>query len=119
MIRQFGHFRRALAARKMIAFMLAFWLNFALLPCAMALQTSATDHDCCPPTLELAAEDCCELDDYSIDHRDGKDIGDFVGIVEHRLHPPTARHVVRRTALPPDPDDAAPPLYVRHCVYLK
>lgn len=118
MIGQFGHLRRAMAARKGIAFVLAFWLNFALLPCAMALQTSPTVHDCCPPTLELAAEDCCELDDYSIDHRDGKDIGDFVGILEHRLQLPTLRQVVRQTALPPDPDDSAPPLHIRNCVYL-
>ena len=88
-----------MAARKGIAFALAFWLNFALLPCAIALQTSLPDHDCCPPTLELAAEDCCELDDYSIDHRDGKDIGDFVGILEHRLHLPTPRQVVRQAGV--------------------
>lgn len=119
MIRQFGHCKRELRARKGVAFMLAFWLNFALLPCAMALQTSSADHDCCPPTLELAPADCCELEDYSVDHRDGKDIGDVVDIFESQLHLPAARHVDRSMSLPPDPDYGGPPLYVRNCVYLK
>jgi len=100
--------------------MLAFWLNLALLPCAVAFEAMESDHDCCPPTIELQAPDCCELEAVAIDQRDIDDFGiAIVGPQKQRSQLPSVRSTVRHVFRPPDPGAAPPRIHVLNCVYLK
>ena len=108
------------ANRKTVAAMLVFWLNLALLPCAMAFDAVATQHDCCPPTIELQALDCCEIDSVTRDHRDSEDFGvAIIGPTENRSLLPSVRTIVRQVSRPPDRGGAPPRIHVLNCVYLK
>jgi len=100
--------------------MLAIWLNLAFLPCAMALEAPDLLHDCCPSTIELQTLDCCELDDFTVDKRDGGDGHDSApSAVECRVFSPAVRSDIRLAVPPPDPDSTSPPLHVLNCIYLK
>jgi hypothetical protein len=108
------------ANRRTVAAMLVFWLNLALLPCAMAFDTAETEHDCCPLTVELQQLDCCELDAVTRDHRDSENFGvAIVGPAEFRSLPLSVRASVRHASRPPDPGGTQPRIHVLNCVYLK
>ena len=114
------HRSHGAVTRKGAALVLALLLNLAILPCAMALESTDTGHDCCPPTLELQQLDCCEFDEVSVDHRDGKksDVA-MVSSLDDRPLVPTLRAALRRIPIPPDSGGGSPPIYVLNCVYLK
>ncbi|NCF16381.1 MAG: hypothetical protein GWP62_13785 [Gammaproteobacteria bacterium] len=59
------------ASRRVYAVLIAALLNLALVPCAMALEVIEEGHDCCPAEVNLELPECCELDDVSVDKRDG------------------------------------------------
>jgi hypothetical protein len=100
--------------------MLAFWLNLALLPCALAIQEPDDLHDCCPPTIELQQLNCCEVDPIAIDHRYENSADEVVATVtEYQAVRPSRRTPYRLAVPPPDPDVASQPIYVINCVYLK
>ena len=120
MIQQFLIRSRALAARKGSAVLLAFVLNLAILPCAIAMESLADEHDCCPSSIELQQHDCCEVDAIHSDKRDGDDSKSFVlAAGETIAHVAAHRRSLCRVAVPPDPDVASPPINVLNCVYLK
>lgn len=111
--------------RQVGAFLLVVCLNFAILPCTMALEVVEQGHDCCPPELQLEAAECCQLDDVSVDARTGtlelNDLPDLVALPAPSFYQALAAvrtHVVA-SAQPPDPPDEFPPLYDLYCVYLK
>lgn len=121
MIQLFGKFRRAGASRRGIAVLLAFWLNLALLPCAMAMEVPAEGHDCCPPTIELQPSDCCELGDVALESRDGSvDTPDDPGFapIERPWLSLSTRTTPRWSEKPPDPGYHSRPLHKLFCVYL-
>lgn len=98
------------------------WLNLAILPCAMALETTPEPgHDCCPPVLELAAvADCCELDPVSVEQRDFDPSKDVVArYVAGPLKLQPVFSVPQLVPLPPNPENPAPPLHLLNCVFLK
>ena len=59
------------SSRRAAVALLAVFLNLALVPCSMAIEVVEEGHDCCPPELKLEAQECCELDDASVDSRSG------------------------------------------------
>ena len=121
MIQQFGQGSGGRITRKGISVLLVFWLNLALLPCAMAMDAPEKEHDCCPPSIELQPSDCCELDAAASDKRGAKfeDSDDLVAIstVVNQPSPRTDR-IFRHEARPPDPAYSSPPLHKLFCVYL-
>jgi len=121
MIRLFGPRRNKRVTRKGRALLLAFWLNLALLPCAMAIETAQDGHDCCPPTVELQQIDCCELDSATADKRGGKfENYDDLFVVSTVVPWPSLNKadVSENEIRPPDPVDYSPPLHKIFCVYL-
>lgn len=123
MIRVFAGFRRFAATRSAAALLLAFVLNMALVPCAMAIEVVAEEHDCCPPELRLEPADCCEVDDGSIQSRGTSfefDEGDDLSPAsDHALLFPVPSGRNAPVADPPDPPDTRPDLNALFCVYLK
>lgn len=113
------------AARRGYAVLLVALLNLALVPCTMALEVIEEGHDCCPPELNLEFSQCCELDDVSVDKRDGLlelwDTPDHDDIASGPLDKLVARvPVIHSSATdPPDPPDQVENLQKRFCVYLK
>ena len=101
--------------------MLAFWLNLALLPCALAVQEADDFHECCPPTIELQQLNCCEIDPVAIDHRYENSADEVVAAVTtgYQAVWPSRWTSYRRSVPPPDPDVASQPIHVINCVYLK
>ena len=121
MIRQTKLRRGGRFSRKGLAVLLTFWLNLALLPCAMAIETAQNGHDCCPPTVELQQIDCCELDFATADKRGGKfeSYDDLVVITTVVTWPsPHTADISLNEIRPPDPTDYSPPLHKLFCVYL-
>ena len=122
MIQPFVRFRAKTTSRRGVAVLLAFWLNLALIPCALAFETADTGHDCCPPTVELEAPECCTLDDVRANPRVQIDLSDDVFFAASA---PSAQPTLLYAAigewpqLPPDPGHSTPPLYVLNCVFLK
>ena len=123
MIRVFAGFRRFAATRSAAALLLAFVLNMALVPCAMAIEVVAEDHDCCPPELRLEPADCCEVNDGSVQSRGttfefegGDDVSAAHG---YALLVPALSGRSAPAADPPDPPDTRPDLNALFCVYLK
>jgi hypothetical protein len=121
MIQHFGQRFAGRVTRKGGAVLLAFWLNLALLPCAMALEAPENDHDCCPPTIELQQTDCCELQAVAPEKRDGK----FASMDDLPIHSAVISWPLLRTTSaslhetrPPDPVNYSPPLHKLFCVYL-
>lgn len=113
---------RAVPRRSFAAVLLVLVLNFALVPCTMAVEVVEEGHDCCPPELRLEAADCCEVDDGNVGARSGTiefDDGDAIvsaGYTDLLTSP------ARRTTKVADPPDW--PAYRRdlnalYCVYLK
>ena len=101
--------------------LLAFWLNLALLPCAMALEAPDLGHDCCPQTIEIQQADCCDLDAVTLDKRDGTfEAADEVLVATIDSGWPSLRSVVPgwQAKKPPDPGNHSPPLHKLFCVYL-
>ena len=123
MIRAFANFRRFAATRSAAALLLTFVLNMALVPCAMAIEVVAEEHDCCPPELRLEPADCCEVDDGSVQSRGTTvefDEDDDVSAVHgHALLVPALSGRNAPAAVPPDPPDTRPDLNALFCVYLK
>jgi hypothetical protein len=111
-----------LPSRRGIAVLLVFWLNLALLPCAMALQVPDQGHDCCPATIEMQQVDCCDLDDVTLDKRDGEFEGSDEVLVATTISTwPSLPSVASswQAKKPPDPGNHSPPLHKLFCVYLK
>ena len=123
MIRAFAKFRRFAATRSSAALLLTFVMNMALVPCAMAIEVVAEEHDCCPPELRLDPDDCCEVNDGSVQSRGTTvefDDGDDVSAVHGRaLLVPALSGRNAPAADPPDPPDTRPDLNALFCVYLK
>ena len=111
------------APRRAAAVLLAVFLNVAMIPCSMAVELVEQEHDCCPPELQLKNTECCELDDVSVDARDGSP--DPVGEVEAGPGPFSASSILpgppRYAAAndPPDPPDTSTDLNTLFCVFLK
>lgn len=127
-------------ARRICAALAVVWLNLAVLPCAMALQSDA-DRPHCPPSeqLEMASHhgeqesvvvprcinmqaDCCDIADVTIETRNEKtksQLDDFAvlppALTWQKFDVPTR---VLRTVRPPDPGGETTPLHVLYCVYL-
>ena len=107
--------------RKGVTMLLAFWLNLALLPCAMAFEAPEKEHDCCPPTIELQQPDCCEVDAATVDKRGAKfeSYDDLVVISTFVAWPPQYTAILsQHETQPPDCTDYSPPLHKLFCVYL-
>ena len=122
MIQRFAKCFNVAPSRRGIAVLLAFWLNLALLPCAMALEVPDEGHDCCPPTIEMQQVDCCDLDDVTLDKRDGKFEGsDDVPVTMTDSAWPSLQTLSSnwQAVKPPDPGNHSPPLHELFCVYLK
>jgi hypothetical protein len=113
-----------LASRRARAVLLVALLNLALVPCTMALEVVEKGHDCCPPELQLELPQCCEIDDVSIDKRDGTlepwdhpDLDDSAtGSLDELLARVPARDF--SAANPPDPPDRVEARHKLFCVYL-
>ena len=123
MIRAFALIRQFSGTRSAAALLLAFALNVALVPCAMAIEVVAEEHDCCPPELRLEPADCCEVNDGSVQSRgttfefDEED--DVLAVHGHALLVPALSGCNVPVADPPDPPDNRPDLNALFCVYLK
>ncbi len=120
------------------ALLVAVWLNMAVLPCAMAFET--TDHDCphCPPAEEHAGHHghheseaqaeascdespCCDTGEATLETRTGKakQTPDVVVASIPTIAESPSRVVQNAAAAdPPDPPGAFPPRHVLFCVYL-
>ena len=121
MIQLFKLKRDKRTTRKGFALLLTFWLNLALLPCAMAIETDQDGHDCCPPTVELQQIDCCELDAATPDKRGVKfeNYDDLLVVSTVAPWPlPYRADIPENEPRPPDPADYSPPLHKIFCVYL-
>jgi hypothetical protein len=121
MIRQFRQRPDGRPSRKGLAVLFAFWLNLALLPCAMAFETPTDGHDCCPPTVELQQIDCCELDSATADKRGGKfESYDDLVVVSTAFTWASLQTagISDIESRPPDPADYSPPRHKLFCVYL-
>lgn len=121
MFQRFAGLFGAAPSRRGLAVVLAFWLNLALLPCAMALQVPDQGHDCCPPTIELQQSDCCEFDAIVPDNRvqELDKPGDFLLVSNDAVLPLTYFRDSRWQApSPPDPAYRPPPRHKLFCVYL-
>ena len=108
-------------SRRGLTVLFAFWLNLALLPCAMAIETAQDGHDCCPPTVELQQIDCCELDAATSDKRGGKfESYDDLVVVSTVVSWPSHHKadISENEVRPPDPANYSPPLHKIFCVYL-
>lgn len=121
MIRHIKQRRGGQFSRRGLAVLFTFWLNLALLPCAMAFETAQDAHDCCPPTVELQQIDCCELDSATSDKRGGKfESYDDLFVVSTVVPWPSLyrANISENEMRPPDPADYSPPLHKIFCVYL-
>ncbi len=110
--------------RRAWAVLLVALLNLALVPCTMALEVVEEGHDCCPPELKLELPECCEIDDVSVDKRDGLlelwDTPDVDDAAHSPLHYPVLRAFGREYSAsdPPDPPDRPEARHKLFCVYL-
>jgi len=124
MIQRIAHYLGFSASRRAAALLLAILLNLAIAPCTMALEVIEVGHDCCPPQLNLETSECCELDDLSVDKRDGKlelwdspDYDDMAALALRKLDCRTSVYRLSATDPPVPPGDTT----ARHkllCVYL-
>ena len=120
------------------ALLAVIWLNTAVLPCAMALESG--DHDCphCPPAEEhamaghhggghehhearksCAESQCCDVDEATLESRTSKYLPDVTVASSSPALDLPSRPERHSTALdPPDTPGTSPPLHVLFCVYL-
>lgn len=121
MIREIGQFSATRTTRRRAAAWLALLLNFALVPCAMALEPADPGHDCCPPSIELQADECCVVDDVCVDSRTSDDLP--TDVVYAYIEPLAAELISRGIPIdaspPPRPDASPPPIHLVNCVFLK
>ena len=109
--------------RRAAAVLLALFLNVAMIPCSMAIEVIESEHDCCPPELQIKASECCELDTVSVDARDGlfeSQDGVEAGPVPFAgstILPTPPRYSAATD--PPDPPGTCADLNKLFCVYLK
>ena len=131
------------ASRRSLGVLAIFWLNLALMPCTMALESADVGSDCPPPAVEVmsqhqhhtmpeAAEPaadclamqsgCCAVADIALDTRttiekSGGD--DIVVITAPPSWPPLVTFAaVERLDRPPNPHGHYPRIHVINCVYL-
>lgn len=112
------------ASRRAYAVLLVALLNLALVPCTMALEVVEEGHDCCPPELKVELPECCELDDVSVDKRDGSlelwDSPDY----DDSATGPRDDFVAQASVLgflatdPPDPPGRVEVRHKLFCIYL-
>ncbi len=125
MIQAVGHRRAIPTSRGATALLLAVLLNLALVPCSMAFEVVEDGHDCCPPKLKYEPQDCCELDDASVDSRSGLQkhdaTPDFESLSAGAPAIVAAFSPAKFLASSDPPDPPGPPvaLHKQHCVYLK
>ncbi|MDJ0710428.1 MAG: hypothetical protein QNJ14_08565 [Woeseiaceae bacterium] len=125
MSQELAYRRSLLPSRRAAALLLAVLLNLALVPCSMAIEVVEEGHDCCPPELKYEPQECCELDDASIDSRSGSLADDLTpDLMQAAAGTPSARLVfspaqVLASRDPPDPPGPSIDLHKRNCVYLK
>ncbi|MDH3490426.1 MAG: hypothetical protein OEM20_00310 [Gammaproteobacteria bacterium] len=129
--------------RRVLGLLAVLWLNTALLPCAMAFESSQNCPHCPPveeqqmashhghgevdakPSCATAQLECCDLAAASIDTRGSnlqfKPTSDVVFIAAPvAANLPARESVQQRVASdPPDISGTSPPLHVLYCVYLK
>ena len=121
MTRLFEHKGGGRFSRRGLTVLFTFWLNLALLPCAMAIETAQDGHDCCPPTVELQQIECCEQDLATSDKRGCKfESYDDLFVVSTVVPWPSLYRadISENEMRPPDPTDYSPPLHKIFCVYL-
>jgi hypothetical protein len=112
------------ASRRVYAVLIAALLNLALVPCAMALEVIEEGHDCCPAEVNLELPECCELDDVSVDKRDGLlelwDAPDTDDVAPDPLHDFVSLAPERSYSAsdPPDPPGRAEARHKLFCIYL-
>ena len=125
MIQVFGQRTVRRMPRRVAAVLLAVLLNLALVPCSMAIEVVEEGHDCCPPELKYEPQECCELDDASVDSRSGTledDLTpDLTSVAAGAPSNPVVFLPARFLASsdPPDPPGPSIALHKRNCVYLK
>ncbi len=129
-------------AGRVLAVVLALWVNLAVQPCAMAM---GADSDCphCPPAVEHTvagahkhhgediasdcgslAADCGEFDDFSVDSRGAQsklkdNAEDIAPLPVLPGEPPAIPPVIPLAATgPPDIAVVPPPLHLLNCVFL-
>lgn len=140
-----GHppFSRFIAAgtRRVTAMVSLVWLNLAMLPCAMAMES---DHSCpdCPPEAaqevvshhdhavaekgadcSFAQADCCQIDQINIDDRSqksGKDDGKKIAVITNIGFGQFSAYSLTPEfpTGPPDPGPGTTRLHALFCVYL-
>ena len=134
--------RKTAWGSRVLALFAMVWLNLALQPCVMAIESTAGhDGGCphCPPAEHhqmhgshettampcAGSADCGDLDDFHYDGRDTAPKFDPAPDHDAALPAPTDAFTgitvlrPRSRAPPPDHDGAAaPPLHLLHCVFL-
>jgi hypothetical protein len=128
---------------KVLGLLTVLWLNMAVLPCAMAFESSETcphcppaaEHDMAPqhehsevkvqPDCATVQVECCDYAEISVETRGLKLEAKPASEAVIASAPPIAVVPVQTsaqrfcTADPPGACGGAPPLHVLHCVYLK
>jgi len=124
MIQGIAQIRVFSATRRAYAVLLVALLNLALAPCTMALEVVEEGHDCCPPEFKLELPECCEIDDVSVDKRDGLlelwDAPDADDVAPDPLHDFVSLAPERSYSAsdPPDPPGQAESRHKLFCIYL-
>ena len=110
------------ASRRVLAVLLAVFLNLALIPCTMALEVVEEGHDCCPPEIRLDTPECCEVDDINVDVRGGVEPDDFPDVefagaasIASGTAATSPRYLVVDS---PDPPGEPTALHKLFCIYL-
>jgi len=123
----------------MLSVLVIFWLNLAVMPCTMALETIDTTPHCPPPAEQEMAHhghqdtqaipdcfimqsDCCGLVNAALDTREGTEKRhDHASAAVSVTSAWPSLHILvapQHEPRPPDPGTHYPPLHVLNCVYL-
>lgn len=125
----------------MLGVLAIFWLNLAVMPCAMAIETDTRDEHCPQMSSQAMAHegghqvsqpevdclsmqaDCCSIVQSSMENRTGTDKfkKDASAALSNPAPWPNLQTIpVQQPEFhPPDRRYRSPPLHVLHCVYLK
>lgn len=125
----------------MLGVLAIFWLNLAVMPCAMAIEADTRDEHCPQMSSQAIAHedghqvsqpevnclsmqaDCCSFVQSTVDNRAGTDKfkKDTSAAISSLASWPNQQssQVLQREHRPPDPGYRTPPLHILHCVYLK